>query len=140
MEQNYRALQNENYQLREYILNLQSRLLETQSDFPPAPSHVNLSSSRSTAAPSASNAPEAASAVDHSMRRELPQQHAPHEQRTQDPQRDAIAQLQAAAAQAEAVHPQHESPYGLGAGADYPHKRPRIEEDGATGGEAKPVV
>ncbi|KAI7639497.1 hypothetical protein KC319_g14382, partial [Hortaea werneckii] len=37
MEQNFRSLQNENYQLREYILNLQSRLLETQSDIPPAP-------------------------------------------------------------------------------------------------------
>ncbi|QIW94548.1 hypothetical protein AMS68_000066 [Peltaster fructicola] len=42
MESNYRSLQNENYQLREYILNLQSRLLENQSDIPPPPLHVNL--------------------------------------------------------------------------------------------------
>lgn len=42
MEQNFRALQNENYQLREYILTLQSRLLETSSDVPAAPLQVNL--------------------------------------------------------------------------------------------------
>lgn len=42
MESSYRSLQNENYQLREYILNLQSRLLENQSDIPPPPLHVNL--------------------------------------------------------------------------------------------------
>lgn len=43
MEQGYRSLQNENYQLREYILTLQSRLLESQPDVPPAPPHISLS-------------------------------------------------------------------------------------------------
>lgn len=106
MEQNFRALQNENYQLREYILNLQSRLLENQSDFPPAPSHVNLPSdahrpSRDTA--------DSSSAVEQQLRREIQHQ----------AQHDGMSQLQAAAAQA-ADSRQHEAPYGLG--------RPRTED------------
>ena len=106
MEQNFRALQNENYQLREYILNLQSRLLENQSEFPPAPSHVNL--------PSASHGgADSASAVEQQLRREI--------QHSQTPsQHDGISQLQAAAAQADARS--GEPPYGLG--------RSRAEEAG----------
>ncbi|OAL49381.1 hypothetical protein IQ07DRAFT_511609 [Pyrenochaeta sp. DS3sAY3a] len=38
----YKTLQNENYQLRDYIINLQSRLLETQGEIPPAPAGVDL--------------------------------------------------------------------------------------------------
>lgn len=41
----YKTLQNENYQLRDYIINLQSRLLETQGEIPPAPAGVDLSRS-----------------------------------------------------------------------------------------------
>lgn len=36
-------MQTENYQLRDYIINLQSRLLETQGEVPPAPAGVDLS-------------------------------------------------------------------------------------------------
>lgn len=39
----YKTLQNENYQLRDYIINLQSRLLEIQGEVPPAPAGVDLS-------------------------------------------------------------------------------------------------
>lgn len=39
----YKTLQTENYQLRDYIINLQSRLLETQGEIPPAPAGVDLS-------------------------------------------------------------------------------------------------
>ncbi|KAF3048905.1 hypothetical protein E8E11_008467 [Didymella keratinophila] len=39
----YKNLQTENYQLRDYIINLQSRLLETQGEVPPAPAGVDLS-------------------------------------------------------------------------------------------------
>ena len=42
MEDDYKGLQHENYQLREYILSLQSRILETSSEVPPPPAHVNL--------------------------------------------------------------------------------------------------
>lgn len=122
MEHNYKALQNENYQLREYILNLQSRLLETQSDYPPAPSHINLGSSSATA--SASNAADHHSAIDQRLRREL---HPPPEHN--QAQRDALSHLRAAAAHAEAA-PQHQSPYGLG--EDYPNKRTRPEEASAS--------
>jgi hypothetical protein len=38
----YKTLQHENYQLRDYIINLQSRLLETQGEIPPAPAGVDL--------------------------------------------------------------------------------------------------
>ena len=101
MEQNFRALQNENYQLREYILNLQSRLLESSSDFPPAPTHINLSASSAQRGES----DQAATAAEHQLRREM---------ETERTQHDGMSQLQAAAAQAsEAAQPQ-ESPYGLG--------------------------
>ena len=100
MEQNFRALQNENYQLREYILNLQSRLLENQSDFPPAPSHVNLPSAPHAGS---SNVADSSSAVEQQLRREIQHQ----------AQHDGMSQLQAAAAQAADARPR-EAPYGLG--------------------------
>ncbi|KAK4547721.1 hypothetical protein LTR36_000679 [Oleoguttula mirabilis] len=136
MEQNYRSLQNENYQLREYILNLQSRLLETQSDIPPAPSHVNLNSSSAPPAASSSGAPGPANTADQNLRRDMVQHAHPPEQRPHE--HDAISQLQAAAAQADAVQPLHQSPYGLGGGADpYPNKRQRLDEEGAPGGDVR---
>lgn len=119
MEQNFRALQNENYQLREYILNLQSRLLESQSDFPPAPSHINLPPA-SQQGPSA--AADSASAVEQQLRREM--QHQGH---------DAMSQLQAAAAAASEARPQ-DPPYGLG--NEHPSKRARAED--GPDGESKP--
>lgn len=123
MEQNFRALQNENYQLREYILNLQSRLLENQSDFPPAPSHVNIQSS----AQQGSGGTD--SAVEQQLRREMQHQPPP-----EAPMRhDAMSQLQAAAAQASEVRPQ-DPPYGMG--GEHPSKRVRAGED-APSGEAK---
>lgn len=115
MEQNFRALQNENYQLREYILNLQSRLLESQADFPPAPSHINLPSGSH---PGPNAAPDS-SAVEQQLRREM--QH--------EGSHDAMRQLQAAAAQASEARPQ-EAPYGLG--------RARAEEAGSHA-DAKPT-
>ncbi|KAF2650281.1 hypothetical protein K491DRAFT_697432 [Lophiostoma macrostomum CBS 122681] len=39
----YKTLQTENYQLRDYIISLQSRLLESQGEIPPAPAGVDLS-------------------------------------------------------------------------------------------------
>jgi hypothetical protein len=39
----YKTLQSENYQLRDYIISLQSRLLETHNELPPPPSGVDLS-------------------------------------------------------------------------------------------------
>ncbi|KAE8349613.1 hypothetical protein BDV28DRAFT_140876 [Aspergillus coremiiformis] len=42
-----KGLQAENYQLREYIINLQSRLLESQGEVPELPSNIDLSQPRS---------------------------------------------------------------------------------------------
>lgn len=42
LEDNYKAIQAENYSLREYIIHLQSRLIESQGEYPPAPPNVNL--------------------------------------------------------------------------------------------------
>ena len=41
LNDNFKAVQAENYQLRDYIINLQSRLLESQGEFPPPPSNVD---------------------------------------------------------------------------------------------------
>ncbi|CAK3823345.1 transcription factor kapC [Lecanosticta acicola] len=126
MEHNYKALQNENYQLREYILNLQGRLLENQSDFPPAPSHINLSSG---GPPHAAVAAESSYGAEQQLRREM-------EHRTDQPQlppapvvaredparHDGLNQLQVAAAQ-EGRPQQHQSPYGLG--GEYPASHPQ---------------
>jgi hypothetical protein len=103
MEQNFRTLQAENYQLREYILSLQSRLLESQSDFPPAPAHINMSAQPQH---QRSDSDQPATAAEHQLRREMEADRPSHH--------DGMSQLQAAAAQAsEAVQPR-ESPYGLG--------------------------
>lgn len=42
----YKALQAENYQLREYIINLQSRLLDSQGEVPELPGNIDLSQPR----------------------------------------------------------------------------------------------
>ncbi|PWY93979.1 hypothetical protein BO94DRAFT_458571 [Aspergillus sclerotioniger CBS 115572] len=41
-----KQLQSENYQLREYIINLQSRLLDSQGEVPELPSNIDLSQPR----------------------------------------------------------------------------------------------
>jgi len=43
LEDNYKAIQSENYSLREYIIHLQSRLIESQGEYPQPPPNVNLS-------------------------------------------------------------------------------------------------
>ncbi|KAG9244271.1 hypothetical protein BJ878DRAFT_78290 [Calycina marina] len=43
LEENYKAIQAENYSLREYIIHLQSRLIDNQQEYPDPPPHVNLS-------------------------------------------------------------------------------------------------
>src|SRR5271156_587054 len=41
LNENFKAVQAENYQLRDYIISLQSRLLESQGEVPPPPSNVD---------------------------------------------------------------------------------------------------
>ncbi len=47
LEVNYKAIQAENYQLRDYIINLQSRLIESQGEYPQPPSNIDLPNPRS---------------------------------------------------------------------------------------------
>lgn len=46
MSDGYKGLQAENYQLREYIINLQSRLLDSQGEVPELPGNIDLSQPR----------------------------------------------------------------------------------------------
>lgn len=46
MSDNYRTLQAENFQLREYVINLQSRLLDSQGEVPELPGNIDLSQPR----------------------------------------------------------------------------------------------
>lgn len=46
MEDNYKSIQSENYSLRDYIIRLQSRLIESHGDFPQPPANINLSNPR----------------------------------------------------------------------------------------------
>lgn len=43
MEQTFKGMQSENYALREYVIHLQSRLLDVQGEFPQPPPNINLS-------------------------------------------------------------------------------------------------
>lgn len=42
LEESYKAIQAENYQLRDYVINLQSRLIESQGDYPQPPPQIDL--------------------------------------------------------------------------------------------------
>ncbi|RMZ77488.1 hypothetical protein DV738_g4445, partial [Chaetothyriales sp. CBS 135597] len=58
LSENFKAVQSENYQLRDYIINLQSRLLETQGEVPPPPSNVDgLSPNKAGQPPQAGTLP-----------------------------------------------------------------------------------
>ena len=58
LNESYRAIQAENYTLREYIISLQGRLLDLKGEFPPPPAHIDLQSHRN-------NATESDAAVGH---------------------------------------------------------------------------
>ena len=42
LHENYKAIQAENFQLRDYIINLQSRLIESQGEYPQPPPNIDL--------------------------------------------------------------------------------------------------
>lgn len=52
-------MQSENYALREYVLHLQSRLMESQIDVPPPPPNINLSQPAAAPAPTAATPEQA---------------------------------------------------------------------------------
>lgn len=60
MEQSFKAMQSENYALREYVIHLQSRLLDVNGEFPSPPPNVNLSQPPPTVPAPTTTSPEAA--------------------------------------------------------------------------------
>ncbi|OAA81417.1 bZIP transcription factor [Akanthomyces lecanii RCEF 1005] len=62
METTIKQYQSENYALREYVIQLQSRLLETVGEFPPPPPNVNLN--HAATAPPSQPLPAAAAATE----------------------------------------------------------------------------
>lgn len=112
LNENYKAIQAENYQLRDYIINLQSRLIESQGEFPQPPSNIDL--------------PNPRSADPMHQQQQIP---AP----TATMGSSSVSHLQASAAQAVAglgagKHHHEEAAYLTGA-ADYPSKRLKNGDD-----------
>jgi hypothetical protein len=62
LENNYKAVQSENYALREYVLSLQSRLLDAHGEYPQPPPNINLAHPHAPPPVAASSAVEANSA------------------------------------------------------------------------------
>ncbi|KAF2843437.1 hypothetical protein M501DRAFT_908812, partial [Patellaria atrata CBS 101060] len=48
LSEHNKALENENSMLRDYIINLQSRLIESQGEYPQPPANIDLSQNRPT--------------------------------------------------------------------------------------------
>ena len=108
LSENYKALQSENYQLRDYIISLQSRLLESQGEYPQPPSNIDIPHPRTSGPPP----------------QQIPAPTAPMGS-------SAASQLQASAAQAVADmsggrQQKDESPYSRG---NNTNKRTRVGED-----------
>jgi hypothetical protein len=137
----YKTLQTENYQLRDYIINLQSRLLEAQGEFPPAPAGVDLSRQH----------PEPSSTLNHQAQQaqQPPPPQQPEPQQAPAPANNnnnngglsdrQIGELQMAAQAAAAAHGpsvntgKHPHADGSYIAGDYPDKRQKIDEPTSSG-------
>lgn len=129
----YKTLQTENYQLRDYIINLQSRLLETQGEIPPAPAGVDLSRQHPEPSNSLSQAPQQPQQPE-----SQPQQQSPNANANANPNSNAnnnngglserqIGELQMAAQAAAAA--QHGA-----ADNEYANKRQKVDVDSTASG------
>lgn len=58
MDQNLKMVQAENYSLKEYIVHLQSRLVDAQIEPPPPPPNINLSGAHAATGPDAHGLPQ----------------------------------------------------------------------------------
>jgi len=105
LNENFKAVQAENYQLRDYIITLQSRLLESPGEFPQPPSNINIQNPRVSAHPPSEQgrAPTA-------------------------PMTTLQDELQASAAQAVAEH-KHRSDDASYTHASGPNKRVRLDDN-----------
>ncbi|KAF2086769.1 hypothetical protein K490DRAFT_43976, partial [Saccharata proteae CBS 121410] len=140
MAENFKAVQSENYQLRDYIISLQSRLLESQGNYPEPPSNIDLSSPHGSANPNAQLQQEQAQ---HQQQNAQQQQHSPLGAPTAPMSSSAAHQLQQAAAQAAAAQATTELNNGAKHGrshedmqympaSEYPAQK-RLKSEEATG-------
>lgn len=124
----YKTLQTENYQLRDYIINLQSRLLETQGEIPPAPAGVDLNRPHGEPASIQAQPPQP---PQHQQAPEPPQpQSSPNSSNNGGLSERQIGELQMAAqAAAAAQHgPVHHGKHSSSEGAyDYAEKRQKMD-------------
>jgi len=121
----YKTLQTENYQLRDYIINLQSRLLETQGEIPPAPAGVDLN--RPHGEPSSLNQPQPQQPQHQQPEPPQPQQ-SPNSNNGGLSERQ-IGELQMAAQAAAAAQHGTASKHGNSEGSyDYAEKRQKVDE------------
>ncbi|KAF2872031.1 hypothetical protein BDV95DRAFT_492912 [Massariosphaeria phaeospora] len=127
----YKTLQTENYQLRDYIINLQSRLLETQGEIPPAPAGVDLT--RGHGEPSSNplnQTPQRAQP-------EPPQQESPSNNgvlsERQIGELQMAAQAAAAAQHGPSVNNNKHPNDGSCAAGDYSDKRQKVDETATSG-------
>jgi hypothetical protein len=158
LSENFKAVQAENYQLREYIINLQSRLIDSQNEVPELPGNIDLSQPR----PQISAAPPAsASAAQALAQSGLPQQQEQHRQQQQQQHHQQSQQQQqqgqrsapgeqpaeqfntlnriAVAGLGMRKHPHEDVPY---LGNTFPSKRQRADEnqnDPSTSGDGTQV-
>ncbi|KAH8732347.1 hypothetical protein GQ44DRAFT_178203 [Phaeosphaeriaceae sp. PMI808] len=127
----YKTLQTENYQLRDYIINLQSRLLETQGEIPPAPAGVDLN--RPHGEPSSINQAQPQPPQLQQQSEQQPQPHqSPNSNSNGGLSERQIGELQMAAQAAAAAqhgpsvghgkHPSSDSTY------EYTEKRQRVDD------------
>ncbi|ORY14757.1 hypothetical protein BCR34DRAFT_598886 [Clohesyomyces aquaticus] len=133
----YKTLQTENYQLRDYIINLQSRLLETQGEIPPAPAGVDLTRTHGEPSNPVPNPPQQPQPVE-------PQQSSPSNNGGLSERQ--IGELQMAAQAAAAA--QHGPSVNIGkhhmsddsfVAGEYPNKLHKVDESTASGQQSAPA-
>ena len=132
LNESYKALQHENYQLRDYIISLQSRLIDTQGEYPQPPSDIDLthptpssssssnpprpSPPRSTAVAKTPTVPTTTAPPSHTARQAPPSSSDPSSRAPTAPMRNFLhedLQASAAKAMAETNHRKEEaSRYG----------------------------
>lgn len=138
----YKTLQTENYQLRDYIINLQSRLLETQGEIPPAPAGVDLTRQH----PEPTNSlTQRAQQQQQPQQSDAQQQNQPANNNNGGLSERQIGELQMAAQAAAAAqhgpsanngkHPNSEGSFVVG---DYADKRQKVDEPNASGQQFSP--
>ncbi|KAL0264167.1 hypothetical protein SLS55_000113 [Diplodia seriata] len=164
MADQFRAIQAENNTLRDYVISLQARLLESQGSYPEPPSNIDLSRPHTEIPPpvqamQSPQPPGSSGASQHSQQQQpqqqqqhqQPQQQHQHQQHQQQPaptapmSASAAQQLQQAAAQAAAAQAStehlnngakhsHEEAQYLPASNEYPQKRMKSEDTAANSG------